>query len=125
MPRALYMGDVMLRITIHEDEKVCRLELAGRLEGPWVAETENAWCASLRPERKIEVDLRQLTGVDNAGRDLLAAIHLAGACLIVEGVWLTTLIGEVTSQPCSDAMVQSSRKRVPRRGTPRQQENSK
>jgi hypothetical protein len=119
------MGDVMLRITIHEDEKVCRLELAGRLEGPWVAETENAWCASLRPERKIEVDLRQLTGVDNAGRDLLAAIHLAGACLIVEGVWLTTLIGEVTSQPCSDAMVQSSRKRVPRRGTSRQQENSK
>src|SRR5580658_3987222 len=87
----------MLRITIHEDEKVCRLELAGRLEGPWVAETENAWFASLRPERKIEVDLRQLTGVDNAGRDLLAAIHLAGACLIVEGVWLTTLIGEVTS----------------------------
>ena len=125
MPRAISMGDVMLRITIHEDEKVCRLELAGRLEGPWVAETENAWRFSLGPDRKIEVDLRQLTGVDNAGRDLLAAIHLAGACLIVEGVWLTTLIGEVTSQPCSDAMVQSSRKRVPRRGTSRQQENSK
>src|SRR3984957_21340679 len=120
MRRALHVGDVMLRITIHEDEKVCRLELAGRLEGPWVAETENAWCASLRPERKIEVDLRQLTGVDNAGRDLLAAIHLAGACLIVEGVWLTTLIGEVTSQPCSGAMVQSSRKRrPPRRSTSR------
>src|ERR1700733_1411158 len=120
MPRALYMGDVMLRITIHEDEKVCRLELAGRLEGPWVAETENAWCASLRPERKIEVDLRQLTGVDNAGRDLLAAIHLAGACLIVEGVWLTALIGDLTSpHSCEDAMVQSSSKRPSRRSTSR------
>jgi hypothetical protein len=41
------MGDVMLRITIHEDEKVCRLELAGRLEGPWVTETENAWWITL------------------------------------------------------------------------------
>jgi hypothetical protein len=125
MPRALHMGDVMLRITIHEDEKVCRLELAGRLEGPWVGETENAWCASLRPERKIEVDLRQLTGVDDAGRDLLAAIQRAGACLIVEGVWLTALIGDLTSPPCSGARVQSSRKKVSRSGTSRQQENSK
>ena len=89
----------MLRITIYDDGKVCRLELAGRLEGPWVAETENAWRFSLGPDRKIEVDLRQLTGIDKAGHDLLAAIHLAGACLIVEGVWLTALIGDLTSQP--------------------------
>jgi hypothetical protein len=110
----------MLRITIYDDGKVCRLELAGRLKGPWVAETENAWRFSLGPDRKIEVDLRQLTGVDNAGRDLLAAIHLAGACLVVEGVWLTALIGDLTSQhSCEDAMVQSSSKRPPRRSTSR------
>ena len=124
-PRAIHIGDVMLRITIHEDGKVCRLELAGRLEGPWVAETENAWRFSLGPDRKIEVDLRQLTGVDNAGRDLLAAIHRAGACLIVEGVWLNALIGDLTSEPCEDAMVQSSRTKLPRRSTSRQQESSK
>jgi hypothetical protein len=116
----------MLRITIYDDGKVCRLELAGRLEGPWVAETENAWRFSLGPDRKIEVDLRQLTGVDNAGRDLLAAIHLAGACFIAEGVWMTALIGELSSQQaCEGAVVQSSRKKLPRRGTSRQQENSK
>ena len=113
----------MLRITIHEDGNVCRLELAGKLEGPWVAETENAWRASLRPDRKIEVDLRQLTGVDNAGRDLLAAIYLAGACLIVEGVWLTALIGDLTSQPCEGGVVRSSRKKVPHKPTSRQQES--
>ena len=124
-PRAIHIGDVMLRIRIHEDGTVCRLELAGRLEGPWVAETENAWRASLRPDRKIEVDLRQLTGVDNAGRDLLAAIHRAGACLIGEGVWMTALIGDLTSQPCDGAMVQSSSKRLPRRPTSGQQESSK
>jgi hypothetical protein len=69
--------------------------------------------------------LRQLTGVDNAGRDLLAAIHLEGACLIVEGVWMTALIGDLTSQPCDGAMVQSSSKKLPRRPTSRQQESSK
>ena len=115
----------MLRITIHEDGKVCRLELAGRLEGPWVAETEKAWRASLRPDQKIEIDLRQLTSVDNAGRDLLAAFHRSEACLIVEGVWMTTLIGDLTSKPCEGAVVQSSRKKVPRRPTSRQQESSK
>ena len=116
----------MLRITIHEEGNVRRLELAGKLEGPWVAETENAWSASLGPNRKIEVDLRQLTGVDNAGRDLLTAIHLAGACLIVEGVWLTALIGDLTSQhSCEGATVQSSSKRLRRRSTSRQQESSK
>jgi hypothetical protein len=125
--RAIHSGDAMLRITIHEYGKVCRLELAGRLEGPWVPETENAWRFSLGPDRKIEVDLRQLTGVDNAGRNLLAAIDRAGACLIVEGVWLTALIGDLTSQhSCEDAMGQPSpSKRLPRRSTSRQQESSK
>jgi hypothetical protein len=113
----------MLRIRIHEDGTVCRLELAGRLEGPWVAETENAWRGSLRPDRKIEIDLRQLTAVDDAGRDLLAAIQRLGACLIVEGVWMTTLIGELGSQHlCEGARPQSSAKKPTRRSTSRQQE---
>src|SRR6201997_2309829 len=81
----------MLCITIHEDGEVCRLELAGKLEGPWVAETEKAWRASLRLDQMIEIDLRQLTSVDNAGRDLLAAFSQSGACLIVEGACMTTL----------------------------------
>ena len=115
----------MLRITIHEDGKVCRLELAGKLEGPWVAETEKAWRASLRPDQKIEIDLRQLTSVDNAGRDLLAAFHQSGACLIVEGVWMTAIIGDLTSQPCEGSVMQSSKKKLPRRPTPSDQESNK
>ncbi len=114
----------MLRITIHEDGKACRLELAGKLEGPWVAETEKAWRASVRPNQKIEIDLRQLTSVDNAGRDLLAAFHRSGACFIVEGVWMTALLGDLTSQPCEGAVAQSSRKKAPPKPPSRQQESS-
>ena len=125
MPRARHIGDDMLRITIHGDSRVCRLELAGKLEGPWVAETEKAWRASVRPHQKIEIDLRQLTSVDNAGCDLLAAFHRSGACFIVEGVWMTALLGDLTSQSCEGAVVQSSRKKVPRRPPSRQQESSK
>jgi len=116
----------MLRITIYEDGKARRLELAGRLDGPWVAETENAWRSSLRPDLEIEIDLRQLTGIDNAGCDLLAAIHLAGACFITEGVWMSALIGDLTSRrPCDSSVGPSSGNKRPRRPTSRQQERKK
>ena len=115
----------MLRITIHEDGTVCRLALSGRLEGLWVAETEKAWRASLHPDQIIEIDLRQLTSVDSAGRDLLAAFHRSGACFIVEGVWMTSLIGDLTSQPCEGAVVQPSRKKAPRGPIFQQQESNK
>ena len=116
----------MLRITVHEGSTCSRLELAGRLEGPWVTETEHAWRVSLRPRRKIEIDLRQLTGIDDAGRDLLAAIQRAGACLIVEGVWMTALLDELISQqPCEGAKSQSLAKKARRRPASRRQESSK
>jgi hypothetical protein len=125
-PRAIHIGDAMLRIMIHEDDKVCKLELAGRLEGPWVAETETAWRASLGADRKVEMDLRQLTGIDDAGRDLLATIQRAGACLIVEGVWMTALLDELISQqPCDGGKPQLLAKKFRRRRTSRQKENNK
>jgi hypothetical protein len=115
----------MLRITIHENGKTCRLELAGKFEGPWVDETEKAWRASLRTAQKIEIDLRQVTTVDNAGRELLRAFHRSGARLIVEGVWMTALIGDLTSQPCESGVVRSSKKKPPRNPTSSEQESSK
>jgi hypothetical protein len=88
----------MLRVTVHEDGAVCRLELAGRLGGPWVAETEHAWRSSSCPDKQIEVDMRQVTAVDGAGRELLSAMHQAGARLLAEGVAMRALIEEITGQ---------------------------
>jgi hypothetical protein len=104
-------GNAMLRITIHEASTYCRLALAGRLEGPWVLETEFAWRSSLRPGRQIELDMRQLTGVDDAGRELLSAMHLAGVRLVVEGVWMKALVEEITGNQTIDATMGQSRKK--------------
>ena len=103
----------MLRVTVHEEATICRLELAGRLAGPWVPETEDAWRSALHSGRQIELDMRQLTGVDDAGRELLLAMHLAGVRLIVEGVWMKGIVEEITEdQPIDDAMGISRYKRV-------------
>jgi hypothetical protein len=90
--------NAMLRVTVHEYGTLCRLELAGRLGGPWVAETEHAWRSSSCPDKQIEIDMRQVTGVDDRGRELLSAMHQAGAHLVAEGVAMTALIQEITGE---------------------------
>src|SRR5580704_8201493 len=58
-----YWPGKMLRITIHDSQGLRRLELAGKLAGEWVAETENAFKAA-GVGKHAEVDLTAVTGVD-------------------------------------------------------------
>ena len=89
----------MLRITVHEDGALWRLHLAGRLEGPWVAETENTWRSAPVSGRRVEIDMRDVTWIDEAGRRLLLAMDQAGARLIAKGVWMEALVEEITGKP--------------------------
>jgi hypothetical protein len=93
----------MLRITVHEDGGQCRLELAGKLGGPWVAETENVWLSASCSGKEIEVDVREVTGVDDAGRELLAAMHNTGARLIAKGLWMTAVVEEIIGKQSLNA----------------------
>jgi hypothetical protein len=87
---------------VHQDTTHCRLDLAGRLCGPWVGETERAWHLATCSGKQIEVDLREITGVDGAGRALLAAMHGAGARLIADGVWMRTLLEDIAAKRSFD-----------------------
>jgi hypothetical protein len=106
--------DAMLEVTVHEDGTFCRLEPAGRLAGPWVLETEYAWRSALCSGRQIEVDMRQLTDIDDAGRELLLVMHLAGVRLIVEGLWMKGIVEEITEDRSIDDMGVSRNKSVSR-----------
>ena len=89
----------MLRITLQEDGTLCRLHLAGRLVGPWVAETENTWRCALVSGRTVEIDIKEVTGIDEAGRCLLRAMSQQGARLIAKGVAMQALVEEITGIP--------------------------
>ena len=100
----------MLRITVDQDDTSCRLKLAGRLCGHWVAETKRGWRSSPCLGKQIEVDMRELTSIDNDGRELLSA----RARLVVEGVWMTALVEEITgNQPIDAPRGQSRKTKVP------------
>ena len=86
----------MLRITVREDGKKERIEVAGKIGGPWVAELENAWRSVDTAGKEIEIDLKQVTGVDEAGVELLQRMHGAGARLVSCGVMMTALVDEIT-----------------------------
>jgi hypothetical protein len=87
----------MLRITVHETAGQWRVELAGRLCGPWVAEMENVWRLAKCSDKEIEVDMRDVTGVDGAGRYLLIAMHQAGARLVAKGVEMKALVDDIAA----------------------------
>lgn len=91
-------GNAMLRITVHQDGGRCRLELAGKLSGPWVVETGSVWRSAPCSGKEIELDMREVTGIDDAGRELLNAMHEAGAHFVVRGVAMTALIEEITGK---------------------------
>ena len=116
----------MLRITVHEDGGQCRLELAGKLGGPWVAETENVWLSAPCSCKEIEVDMREVTGVDDAGRELLGAMHRAGACFTAEGLAMAALIKEITGkQPLNASERQRRKKGLPKNDDSRTRRHTK
>ena len=89
----------MLRITVHKDLTLWRFHLSGKLAGAWVAETENAWRSEPVSGRQVEVDLTEVTCIDEAGRRLLWAMNQAGACFIAKGVAMEALVEEITGKP--------------------------
>ena len=89
----------MLRITVQEDGGQWCLHLAGRLEGAWVAETENTWRSAPASGRRVEIDLREVTWIDEAGRRLLQAMNQTGASFIAKGVAMEALVEEITGNP--------------------------
>ena len=89
----------MLRITVQEDGALWRLHLAGRLDGAWVAETENTWRSAPVSGRRIEVDLREVMWIDEAGQRLLRAMNQTGAGFIAKGVAMEALVEEITGKP--------------------------
>lgn len=67
----------MLRITIEEDAQSPAIKLEGKIAGPWVGELRSCW-QSLAPSlgaKKLRLDLRGVSFVDAAGRELLRDIY--------------------------------------------------
>jgi hypothetical protein len=84
----------VLRISVEESEAIVRIRLDGKLAGAWVGELERTWSGLKfsRHERPVELDLRQVTSVDDAGRYLLALLEKDGVALVTGSGLLAALV---------------------------------
>jgi outer membrane protein TolC len=87
----------MLRITPKEQDAKLTLSLEGKLAGPWVAELAKAWSewqGRVQP-RDAVIDLRLVSFVDEAGRELLAQLHGEGCALLGSGCYVGPLVDSI------------------------------
>ncbi len=88
----------MLRITTAEDEKAVELVLAGRLTGQWVTELTRIWARQVQHlgRRQLSLDMRQLTHVDDRGKQVLKYIYAqTNAKLLTRSLWTEYLAVEI------------------------------
>lgn len=86
----------MLRITIDETSEAIAIRLDGRVTGPWAAELNKAWAeaAPRRGTKKVSLDLRNVTFMDEKGKLVLGAIHAETAAELIAGTPWTRFLAE-------------------------------
>jgi anti-anti-sigma regulatory factor len=83
----------MLKITTLTDDARAVLELEGKLAGAWVEELKNCWH---RMDRPVRVQLKAVTFIDSAGRELLTEMYKHGVELAAEGCMTKAIVEEIT-----------------------------
>ena len=62
-------------------------------------EMEKTWRTALcSPTTDIEIDMKEVTAVDDDGRELLVSMHQSGARLVAQGVEMTALVEEIAEE---------------------------
>ena len=100
----------MLRVTVHDEMGSLRFKVEGRLAGALVQELKDCWQTTLagQPRHEMCVDLTGVIFIDDAGKDLLAQLHRAGATLLASGVQMRAVVMQVTQAMVSTPGISSS-----------------
>jgi anti-anti-sigma regulatory factor len=93
----------MMKVQVNEDGEKVVLHIEGTLAGPFVAALEDCWGSARASsvDRRICVDLRNVTCVDRAGRKLLQAMHGSGVQFLRAGLAIQDIVEEIReAQEC-------------------------
>jgi hypothetical protein len=90
----------MMKIQVNDLGDRLILEVEGRLAGVFVPELEQCWRAALavRPDRKVQVDLKNVTCVDRAGRSLLQSMHCGGVLFLRAGIAIRDILEQIMEE---------------------------
>jgi anti-anti-sigma regulatory factor len=91
----------MLRISVDSDPGSVTFRLEGRLAGSWVQELHDCWQRTFAasPKPSVRFDLSDVTYIDAAGKEFLAARYREGHKLIAAGCLMKFIVAEITGLP--------------------------
>lgn len=90
-----------LRITFQNSAERVEMKLEGRVAGPWAGELNRVWveAAPQFAEKKLIIDLHNVTYADAAGKQALRSIYdETHAEFVANTPWTRFLAEEVTAQ---------------------------
>jgi hypothetical protein len=85
-------GGAMFRISETKGRSCTVVNIDGRLVGDYVRVAEDCCFRTLESARCVEVFLREVSAVDEAGRDLLCRLARRGVRLRASGLYLSNLV---------------------------------
>ncbi|HWO43427.1 MAG TPA: hypothetical protein VNO43_16680 [Candidatus Eisenbacteria bacterium] len=84
----------MLKITRRAEGTRIVFELEGRLVGPWVDELKCCW-DEVSGKQPLIVVLKEVTFIDERGKDLLREINARGDRLVGEGCMTRAIVEQI------------------------------
>ena len=93
----------MMKIDMHELGDRLVLQVEGRLAGAFVPELEHCWrdASAHHPTWKVALDLKSVTCIDRAGRDLLAEMNQQGVGFVGAELAIQDILEQITGCPSS------------------------
>jgi anti-anti-sigma regulatory factor len=87
----------MMKVQVTELDDRLILHVEGRLAGAFVPVLENSWSTARasRPDRKISVDLKDVTCIDRSGRSLLQRMHRDGVGFLRAGIAVQDILEQI------------------------------
>lgn len=87
----------MLKITMSKQNPGVTFVLSGRLVGPWVRELRRCWVmAEFDDPTHCQVDLREVTFIDEAGRMLLSQMDREGVRIHAAGCMTKAIVQDLS-----------------------------
>jgi hypothetical protein len=92
----------MLKITVVEDQRRCRVIVEGKLIAPWAAELSTTYQTARTDiqDRELIVDLRSLTAISPEGEEVLLQLMREKAKFL-SGVYVKEVLKQLARKTCN------------------------
>ncbi len=86
----------MLKVTTKQADSAEIWELEGKLAGDWVGELERCWRERVpAPGIPLQVQLKAVSYIDTAGKELLTRMHSCGVGIVGCGCMTKAVVEEI------------------------------